>query len=72
MDFVNIIPAIQSWAPLIILNPLICSQGLFGVSFLFILRFLGQLIALFAVSALIGKLLRLDKTYDNLHHSGNG
>jgi len=71
MDLVQTNIAMQSWSPLLILDLLIFGERLFGVSFIFILKFLGQILALFAASALISKLLKLDKTYDNLHHPGN-
>ena len=68
MDAIHNILAIQFWSPALILNPLTVGQGLFGVSLIFVLKFIGKLLLLFAFSAIISKLLRLDKAYDDLHH----
>jgi hypothetical protein len=49
------------------LNNISAGQAIFGVSFLFVLMFLGKVLMIFTGSAIISKLLRLDKAYDNLH-----
>jgi len=67
MDTIYHILAIPPWLPAHTLNVSMVGQRLFGVSFLFVLKFLGKLVLLFIGSALISKLLRIDKTYDNLH-----
>jgi hypothetical protein len=61
METIYNILVTQSWSQAHTLNPIMASHGLFGVSFLFVLEFFGKLLILFAGSAIISKLLRLDK-----------
>ncbi len=46
-------------------------QGLFGVSFLYVFEFMGKVLLLFVISAIISKLFKLDKAYENLNHHEN-
>jgi hypothetical protein len=68
MDIIHNILEIQSCSPAYACNFILAGQGLFGVSFLFVLRFIGKVLLIFAVSAIISKILKLDKAYDDLHH----
>jgi len=67
---INIL-VLQALPPLETLHILNSGQGLFGVPFLFVLEFLGKVLLLFVTSALVSKILRLDKAYDNLHQHKN-
>jgi len=67
MDLIHTILAMQSWPPVYTSNLLLAGPDLFGVSFFFILKFLGKILLLFAASAFISKLLKLDKAYDDPH-----
>jgi len=64
--------AVFSWSPADSLSIVMADQGLLGVKFLFVLEFLGKLLLLFAGSAVISIMLKLDKTYDNLGDHKNG
>lgn len=70
MDLIHSILAMQSWPPVYTSNLLLTGTDLFGVSFFYILKFLGKILLLFAASAVISKLLKLDKAYDDLHSQG--
>lgn len=67
MDIIHTIMAVQSWSTTSNLNILAAGYGLFGVSPLFVLLFIVKLMLLFAISAFISKLLKLDKYYDDSH-----
>jgi len=47
---------------------MIPGKDIFGVSTGFLLLFFGKLLLLMAFSVIISKLLKLDKTYDELQH----
>lgn len=58
----------QSWLLMQTGTREVSGKGLFGVPFLFVLKFMGKLLLLFIVSAIISKLLKLDSVYKNLNH----
>ena len=62
---------IQSWPSVNTLNIITAGHTLFGVSFLYVLKFLGKVLLIFAGSAAISKLLKIDKAYDHLHDHKN-
>jgi hypothetical protein len=46
-------------------------HGLFNGQFLFILEFIGKLFLLFAISAIISKIFKLDKVYEDSNLNEN-
>jgi hypothetical protein len=68
--FYNIL-VVPSGLPAITLNVITAGYSLFGVSFLYVMEFLGKVLLVFAGSALVSKLLKLDKAYDHLHEYKN-
>ena len=71
MDLIHNILVIQSWSTTHTLQLLLAGHGLFGVPFVFVLKFFGKLVIFFAISIIISKLLKLDKAYDELHQHKN-
>jgi hypothetical protein len=61
----------QPWSPVNTLNVITAGHAFLGVSVLFLLKFLGKVLLIFAGSATISKLLKLDKAYDHLHDHQN-
>jgi K+-transporting ATPase KdpF subunit len=72
MELVQILAVIQSGSASHALQLLLTGHGLFGVSFVFVLKFFGMLGIFFGISIIISKLLKLDKTYDELHQDKKG
>jgi hypothetical protein len=49
----------------------ISGKGLFGVSFLYIFEFMGKVLLIFIISAIISKLFKLDDAYKHLNDHEN-
>jgi len=71
MEMIHTILTIQSWSSAYILNSIPVCKSLFGVSFIYVIEFFGKIVLLFAASAIISKLLKLDKASVNTQDHEN-